>query len=230
MRTAKQRIAAPAPIDAIAAAVRVPHAVVVAERKLAGLRERADRLTAEEELLRRSCPAAIIDGPLPRAIREVGAAARNCDREIAAARRALDKARAGYVEDLRNALAPRRSAAENGVRQAVQVLLCHWAEFDAIDAAMRRVGGAGAGCEHVSAPKLSILIARFVAEVVGKDYANAIVKTFTAGRLARSATVTSQDAGLAIKQGRAPELRGAQSARGPLATSATITGQDRATE
>jgi hypothetical protein len=91
-------------VGEIAAAVRVPAALVGAERRLLGLRERADRLAEEAKWLRASCSAAIIDGALPRAIRATDSVARGVDSEIVAARQKVDTARAGYVRQIRQAL------------------------------------------------------------------------------------------------------------------------------
>ena len=179
----------------IAGAIPLPSALVGAESRLLGLRERADQLADELKWLRASCNAAIIDGPPVRAIRATDAIAHGVDREIVAARQKVDAARGGYIRQVRQALEPMRAKAEGGAREAITKLLRNWATLDEIAFEMRRVRSPGAARDRVTAEKFRVLIYEFIKSGIGREFADAIVKT-SCDRLARSATVTSQDTGL----------------------------------
>jgi hypothetical protein len=177
----------------IAGAIPLPSALVGAESRLLGLRERADQLADELKWLRASCNAAIIDGPPVRAIRATDAIAHGVDREIVAARQKVDTARAGYVRQIRQALEPRRAVAEAGARAAIRTLLKHWETLDDIAVEMRRVRSPGAGRDRVTAGQFQLLVYEFIKSGIGRESADAIVKT-PRDRLVKQATA-NQDPG-----------------------------------
>jgi hypothetical protein len=173
----KRPASPPLSIEDIVAAVRRPSSIVEAEQALAALRGRRDRLADEAAALSALCSPGVFGGPAVQDAREAENAKRHVDQQITVARKALDGVRAAYAEDVRRALAPRLAAAEAGVGAAFQALLRCWHELDSIAAAMRKVGGAGAGRKHITATQLEMMFRNFVSAAIGKDFSNGLPAT-----------------------------------------------------